>query len=52
MGALSQDGLADETVGRNITLNLTLTSFKAVTSQSLAAGMGPEELLVPMFQSD
>jgi hypothetical protein len=25
MGALRQDGLADETVGRNITLTLTLT---------------------------
>jgi hypothetical protein len=26
MGALRQDGLADETVGRNITLTLTLTT--------------------------
>jgi hypothetical protein len=28
MGALRQDGLADETVGRNITLTLTLKQFR------------------------
>jgi hypothetical protein len=32
MGALRQDGLADETVGRNITLTLTLTLNGVVIS--------------------
>jgi hypothetical protein len=31
MGALFQDGLADGTVGRNITLTLTLTLTEGVT---------------------
>jgi hypothetical protein len=34
MGALFQDGLADWTVGRNITLTLTLTSYIRVEAGS------------------
>jgi hypothetical protein len=38
MGALRQDGLADETVGRNITLTLTLKYSVSVSVLVLYSG--------------
>jgi hypothetical protein len=53
MGALRQDGLADETVGRNITLTLTLTltcGHSPYETSSIAAGprqRGHSQVRVP-----